>query len=90
MLTPCYCVCWLIFAHTPAKPRLMEVLSNLACAVYFYKIKSIYELMSFLLTGIISLRVKCSDPLKISVERAVHLKSLKVKIPLIDILTLFN
>lgn len=48
------------------------------------------ELMSFLLTGNISLRVKCSDPLKISMDRAIQLKSLKVKIHLIDILSSTN
>lgn len=30
------CVGW-FSPHTPAKPRLMEVLGNLASAVYFYK-----------------------------------------------------
>lgn len=48
------------------------------------------ELMSCLLTGNICLKVQCSDPLKISMERVAQLKALEVKIVFTGIPTLFN
>lgn len=80
MLTACYCLCWLIFPHTPAKPRVSHGSSGQLgiCSLFLQNL----SWWAFCWQAI-SLWVKCSDPLKISMDRAIQLKSLKVKIHLI-------